>query len=92
MAENARERSASEEVRRAAWSLAIFRCARPGCRRHGKLELHEIAPGRGPLREERTVYLCPACHRRARRGEFSTAQMQLWRLALRTIWEDVGAE
>ena len=90
MAESRRERAAPEPVRASAAYSALGRCT--VCRRRGGLELHELAPGRGPLDEDRAVVLCPACHRRADRGEFPRQELQRRKLRLIDIFENVGAE
>jgi hypothetical protein len=90
VAESRRERAAAGRARASAAYSALFRCT--VCRRRGELELHELAPGRAPLDESRAVVLCPACHRRADRGEFPGQELQLRKLRLIDIFENVGAE
>lgn len=92
MAESRRERAAPPEERDDVFYYALRRCLRPGCRRRGKLEIHEMTPGTGPLFQERAVALCPGCHARAERGEFSVAELQRWKLATMDYYENVGAE
>ena len=90
VAENRRERRAPERSRQSALYSALGRCT--VCRRRGRLELHELTAGRGPLDEHRAVVLCPACHARADRGEFGRQELQLRKLRLIDIFENVGAE
>ena len=92
MAESRRERAVPAAAREDAVYYALGRCLRPACRRRGKLEVHEMAPGTGPLGAERLLPLCAACHARAQRGEFSLSELQRWKLSTMDYYENVGAE
>ena len=92
MAESRRERRAPPGVREEAHYYALRRCCRPACRRRDGLEIHAMSEGGAPPGLAEVVTLCARCHREARRGRFSTAEMQRWKLATMDYYENVGAE
>jgi hypothetical protein len=51
-----------------------------------------MSEGGAPPGLAEVVTLCARCHREARRGRFSTAEMQRWKLATMDYYENVGAE
>ena len=92
LAENRRERRARPDVREEAFYYALRRCCRPACRRREDLEIHAMSSGGGAPGLAEVVTLCATCHAEARRGRFSAAELQRWKLATMDYYENVGAE
>ncbi|MFW6157852.1 MAG: hypothetical protein ACOC8E_00670 [Planctomycetota bacterium] len=83
-------RDISERMEKEALGRMLRRCARPGCRRRGRLGFLPLAR---PVRDPGQVaVLCRDCLARARAGEFSARRLQLWLYRGRDYWENVGAE
>ncbi len=70
----------------------LRRCGRPGCRRREPLEFLPLVPVPRRLKGEQVMVLCQECLKRARQGEFSSAELQRWKLRGIDYWENVGAE
>lgn len=84
------KRRIPETVAKVAMSESLRRCVVPSCRTRVGLRLVRLAHGvseRGHF-----APLCRDCLAGFRRGEFSTHQLQRWKLRGVDYWENVGAE
>jgi hypothetical protein len=79
-----------DHLRREALGRMLRRCARPNCRRRGRLVLLPLSR---PVRDPgQLAVLCPECLARVKAGEVSAHRLQFWLYRGRDYWENVGAE
>ena len=60
------------------------RCENPDCRSNVRPEIHHIDGDRNNNRFRNLIALCPNCHTRAGRGEYSNSQLRNW---VQRSWE-----